>query len=76
MFVFNNDSARRVYTPWGKEVIKRLIDRDMRQSDLLTKLQTEGFNINKHHLSNLMYGVGTSARTGEIKEINRILEIE
>lgn len=76
MFVFNDESTRRILTPWGKEVSKRLIDKNMRQCDLVKALQKAGFKVSKTNISNLMYGVGTTNRAAEIKEINRILGIE
>ncbi|HAN21599.1 MAG: hypothetical protein A2Y15_05950 [Clostridiales bacterium GWF2_36_10] len=72
MFVFDEDSAKRIMTPWGKEVSKCLIDRNMKHSELLKKIRIAGYDIHKGNLSNLLYGVGVSARPEVVKEINRI----
>ena len=76
MFVYNENSARKVLTPWGKEVRKRLIDRNMMQMDLVKILKDKGFNVHKATISHLIYGIGVSARTEEIKVINSVLGIE
>ena len=75
MRVFTASSTRRSVTPWGVEVKKRLIDRSMKQEDLVAALKGRGFQIDKQGLSNLLYGVGVSNRQGEIELISALLEI-
>lgn len=75
MFVFSEASVRSTLTPWGLEVKKRLLDRGMKQQDLVDELVSKGFKINKITLSQMLKGIGVSARMDEIREINVILEI-
>ena len=73
--VFTPASTRRAVSPWGAEVKKRLIDRQMQQDDLVSFLQGQGFQITKFTLSNLLYGIGTSNRQREIESISDYLGI-
>ena len=75
MVSFNEASTRRVSSPWGTEVRKRLIDRSLRQDDLVDMLQKQGYSIDKAALSNLLYGIGVSNRLAEIESISRFLDI-
>jgi len=75
MFVFDEKSTLRTLTPWGVEVKKRLIDNNLRQQDLVIALQKKGYKVNKIIISQILYGIGASARTEEIMEISRILKI-
>lgn len=75
MKVFSEESTRRVLSPWGAEVKKRLIDRSLKQDDLVKTLRGRGHDINKSALSNLLYGIGASNRKAEIEAINEVLEI-
>ena len=75
MRVFTPHSTKRRVTPWGVEVKKRLIDRDMKQEDIVAFLRGRGLQIDKQALSNLLYGIGVSNRKEEIMEISRILDI-
>ena len=75
MMIFSEETTRRVTSPWGAEVKKKLIDRGMRQDDLVKKLREGGFDIKKSHLTNLLYGIGVSSRKLEIEFINKLLEI-
>lgn len=75
MLPFNEASTRRVSSPWGTEVRKRLIDKSLRQDDLVAMLQEQGYSIDKAALSNLLYGIGVSNRLAEIESISQILDI-
>jgi len=75
MFYFDKKSTHRIYTPWGIAVKKGLIDKGMKQQDLVRALVAKGYNINKIIVSNLLYGICATARVAEIKEISRILDI-
>ena len=75
MFVFTEQATRKQCSPWGAEVKKRLIDRGLRQQDLVNKLNERGFKVNKMLLSALLYGNCALAHIDEIREINAILEI-
>lgn len=75
MFVFDEKSTQRVITPWGAEVKKRLIDKNIKQQDLVATLLKKGYKVNKIIISQLLYGIGVSARGEEIREINRMLDI-
>lgn len=75
MMVFDANSYSMTYTPWGVEVKKRLLDRHMRQDDLVKKLNDKGFNINKSHFTNLLKGIGASSRKAEIEAVSEMLEI-
>lgn len=75
MMVFTPHSTRRSVTPWGVEVKKRLIDRGLKQEDIVATLRGRGFQIDKQGLSNLLYGVGVSNRQNEIELISELLEI-
>ena len=75
MMVFNAASTRRAISPWGTEVKKRLLDRQMRQDDLVSALRNQGYSIDKAALSNLLYGIGISNRQDEIASISQILDI-
>ncbi len=75
MTAFTDASTRRVLSPWGVEVKKRLLDRSLKQDDLVGVLRTQGHSIDKAALSNLLYGIGVSHRQAEIKSINQFLDI-
>ena len=75
MFVFDEKSTQRSITPWGAEVKKRLIDKNIKQQDLVATLLKKGYKVNKIIISQLLYGIGVSARGEEIREINRMLDI-
>lgn len=75
MVAFTEASTRRVSSPWGTEVRKRLIDKSLRQDDLVAMLQEQGYSIDKAALSNLLYGIGVSNRLAEIESISQILDI-
>lgn len=76
MMVYTEASTRRAITAWGIEVKKRLLDRNLRQSDLVSELQNNGFpDFRKQYLSNLLYGIGVGARKGEIEFISKYLGI-
>ena len=75
MRVFTPNSTRRSVTPWGVEVKKRLIDRGMKQEDIVAALRGRGFQIDKQGVSNLLYGVGVSNRQNEIELISALLGI-
>lgn len=76
MFVFSEESVRSTLTPWGVEVKKRLIDRGLKQQDLVDRLLEKGYKVNKITLSQMLKGIGISARMAEVHEINVILEIK
>lgn len=75
MTTFSEASTRRLLSPWGAEVKKRLIDRSLKQDDLVDKLQDLGYKIDKAALSNLLYGIGVSTRQAEIESISQFLDI-
>ena len=75
MVAFSEASTRRVLSPWGAEVKKRLIDRSLRQDDLVGTLQALGYSIDKAALSNMLYGIGVSNRQAEIESISQFLDI-
>ena len=75
MVAFNEASTWRVLSPWGTEVKKRLIDRSLKQDDLVGMLLGQGYSIDKAALSNLLYGIGVSNRQSEIESISELLEI-
>lgn len=76
MFIFNEESVRSTLTPWGMEVKKRLIDRGLKQQDLVDRLSEKGFKVNKATLSQMLKGIGIGTRMAEVHEINVILEIK
>lgn len=73
--IFDEKSYRMVCTPWGLEIKKRLLDRNMRQDELVVYLKGRGFNIQKGQLTNLLKGIGTSNRRAEIEAISELLDI-
>lgn len=75
MFVFNEQSTRRAPTSWGIEVKKRLIERNIRQADIIEQLKGLGYKVDKFSFNNLLYGIGVSVRADEIAEINQMLDI-
>lgn len=75
MTTFNESSTRRLPSPWGAEVKKRLIDKSIKQEDLVNMLQVQGYSIDKYALSNLLYGLGASNRQPEIEYISQLLDI-
>ena len=75
MVAFTEASTRRVLSPWGVEVKKRLIDKSLKQDDLVAKLGEQGHSIDKAALSNLLYGIGVSNRQPEIERISQLLDI-
>lgn len=75
MTAFCQASTRRTLSPWGTEVKKRLIDRTLKQDDLIDKLRGQGYSINRATLSNLLRGIGASNRQGEIEFISQFLGI-
>lgn len=75
MATFTEASTRRLLSPWGAEVKKRLIDKSLKQDDLVTVLVEQGYCIDKAALSNLLYGIGASNRQMEIECISRFLGI-
>jgi len=72
---FTEASTRRVLSPWGVEVKKRLLDRSLKQDDLVAMLRAQGHSIDKAALSNLLYGIGVSNRRAEIESVSRLLDI-
>ena len=76
MFVFSEESVKSTLTPWGLEVKKRLLDRGMKQQDLVDELLRRGYKVSKITLSQMLKGIGISARMPEVHEINGILEIK
>lgn len=75
MIAFTEASTRRVLTPWGMEVKKRLLERSLKQDDLVNALRSQGHSIDKGALSNLLYGIGVSNRQSEIESISQMLDI-
>ena len=75
MMMFSEVSTRRSLSPWGIEVKKQLLQKNMRQDELLQKLRDAGYQLNKGTLSNLLYGLGASKRQPEIKYISDLLDI-
>lgn len=75
MVTFNEASTWRVLSPWGVEVKKRLIDKSLKQDDLVAILLDQGYSIDKAALSNLLYGIGASNRQPEIEGISQFLDI-
>lgn len=75
MMIFDENSYSMTYTPWGVEVKKRLLDRHMKQNELVQYLKDRGFNIEKGHVTNLLKGIGASNRKPEIAAISELLEI-
>ena len=75
MVAFTEASTRRVLSPWGVEVKKRLIERSLKQDDLVAMLVEQGHSIDKAALSNLLYGIGASNRQPAIECISRLLDI-
>lgn len=76
MFVFSEESVKSTLTPWGLEVKKRLLDRGLKQQDLVDRLLAKGYKVSKITLSQMLKGIGISARMSEVHEINAILEIQ
>ena len=75
MFVFNEKSTQKTLTPWGKEVKRCVLELDIMQNDIVSYLNSLGFNINKNHFTNLLYGIGVSAHKAEIHAVNEYLGI-
>lgn len=75
MIAFNEASTRRMLSPWGAEVKNRLIDRSLKQDDLVSVLRNQGYSVDKAALSNLLYGIGVSNRQSEIECISKLLDI-
>lgn len=73
--IFNEAALQRQRTPWGKKVIQVLTERDLKQTDLIEHLRSEGYSMDKFAMHNLLYGVGVSNRTAEITAINKFLSI-
>lgn len=76
MFVFSEESVKSTLTPWGLEVKKRLLDRGMKQQDLVDELLRRGYKLSKITLSQMLKGIGVSARMAEVHDINGILDIK
>lgn len=47
MFLFSEESIKRSFTPWGIEVKKRLLDKGLKQQDIVDELQHKGYAVNK-----------------------------
>lgn len=62
-------------TEWGAAVSIALIQKRLKQKDLLLELQSRGYDIDKGTLSSLLRGRGATTKTSIIDEINKILEI-
>lgn len=75
MFIFNEKTTKRTLTPWGCEVKKKLIDKNMTQQNLVDTLRGKGYCITKQVLSQMLVGLCRTTRSAEIHEINLILEI-
>jgi len=75
MFVYSEDTVKRKLSDWGREVKKRLIDNGMAQDAIVSRLNEQGFKIDKTHFSNLLYGIGSSNRGAEIAAVNKMLDI-
>lgn len=76
MIVFNENDLQKQKTPWGKQVSHALIERDLKQTDMVKYLKDRGFDINKITFHQLLYGVGVNARQGEIDAINKFLDFK
>lgn len=75
MFIFNEETTKRTLTPWGCEVKKKLIDKNMTQQNLVDALRDKGYRITKQVFSQMLVGLCRTTRSAEIHEINLILEI-
>jgi hypothetical protein len=75
MFVFDEISARRNLSDWGREVKRRLLERNMQQNDVVRALNEHGFSMGKMQLTNLLRGGGAGVRRKEIRFINELLGI-
>lgn len=61
-------------TDWGLQVIIKLAENNLRQKDAIKYLNSKGFSIGKGAFSNLLRGIGESARGAEIKCVNEMFE--
>lgn len=73
--VFTYDLAQRAFTPWGLEVKKQILEKGIRQDEIVKALRDKGFTINKAVFSQLLRGVGARDRKGEISAISELLDI-
>lgn len=75
MFIFTEESIAPRRTPWGVEVGRKLLERNMKQVHLIGELKKRNINIQKSTLTMLLQGRGTSNHIETIHAINDILEI-
>ena len=77
MIVLNTASLQNGKTEWGKAVSKQLVDKNLKQQDLVTFLVNQGFEkTDKSFISKLLSGIGTSTHMPEIEAINKLLDIQ
>lgn len=62
-------------TPWGKEVLKRSIDRDMTQMQVVDTLRRQGIPITKASLSAMLSGRHGMRSPDTVAAIDRLLDI-
>lgn len=74
--IFDDSMLRRQLTPWGVEVKKKLLEKNMKQDELVIWLRDRGSDIEKGHLTNLLYGIGITSRKDEIQAISKFLDIK
>jgi hypothetical protein len=77
MFICTRESYRNDFTPWGKEVKRRLEERGMTQRDLAICVAQETGKLifDANRLSETLRGIGVGARLKEIRIVNKILGI-
>lgn len=68
-------NTKRTLTDWGIEVKKAVIEKSIKQNDIVAHLNKCGFKINKCNFSNLLFGIGVKKRAAEIAEINSFLKL-
>ena len=76
MFICTSDSVKGTVTPWGAEVVRRLKQRGMKQTEFVEWLRVSGVpKADKSVFSQWLRGTAVKGKLKEISIINSLLEI-
>lgn len=70
-------SRKRMYalSPWGKEVFKRIIDKDLTQTEVVDMLRAQGLKITRASLCEMMSGRHGMRSPDMVAAIDRLLDV-
>lgn len=62
-------------TPWGKAVIKQIIDRDLTQAQVVDAIRAQGIKITRASFSAMMSGRHGTRSPDMVAAVDRLLDI-